>query len=209
MSRQLGFYLDAAACNGCSVCLVACKDKYDNPVGVNFRKVIHQTMGRWDQNPDEPGFLVPQISAYSLSVSCNHCAAPVCMEACPVAAITKRDDGLVLIDKDICVGCRLCECCPYDAPQFNQDLGVMTMCDGCVDLQGTGEKQACVAACPQRALEFGDIEDLRARHEGSVPGVEPLPDPAITRPSLLIRPHRNSAPSGAWGTSQVDGTPQP
>jgi anaerobic dimethyl sulfoxide reductase subunit B len=175
MTRQLGFYLDAAACNGCSVCLVACKDKYDTPVGVHFRKVIHQTMGRWDDDPRQPGFLVPTISAYSLSISCNHCEAPVCKEACPVGAISKRDDGLVLIDPDVCVGCRLCECCPYDAPQFNADLGVMTMCDGCVDLQGSGEMQACVAACPQRALEFGDVTELLARHRGAVASVEPLP----------------------------------
>jgi anaerobic dimethyl sulfoxide reductase subunit B (iron-sulfur subunit) len=126
------------------------------------------------------------------------------LEACPVAAITKRDDGLVLIDKDVCVGCRLCECCPYDAPQFNSELGVMTMCDGCVDLQGTGEEQACVAACPQRALEFGDVEELRARHGDTVQGVDPLPDPAITRPSLLITPHRNS-PVAKSTSSRADG----
>jgi anaerobic dimethyl sulfoxide reductase subunit B len=196
MTRQLGFYLDAQACNGCSVCLVACKDKYDNPLGVNFRKVIHHTMGHWEEDTTSPGFMVPRILAYTLSIACNHCQAPVCLEACPVAAISKRDDGLVLIDKNICVGCRLCECCPYDAPQFNQDLGVMTMCDGCVDLEGTGDEQACVAACPQRALEFGDIAELRARHLDAVlGGVEPLVDPSITQPSLLITPHRNSKPA--------------
>src|SRR3546814_5390218 len=80
--------------------------------------------------------------------------SPVCEEACPVAAITKDpDDGRVLINPDICVGCKLCQCCPYDAPQFNEQLGIMQMCDGCVDLEGTGEQQACVAACPQRSEE--------------------------------------------------------
>jgi anaerobic dimethyl sulfoxide reductase subunit B len=202
VTKQLGFFLDAQACNGCSVCLVACKDKYDNPVGVNFRKVIHHTMGHWEEDAANPGIMVPQISAYSLSIACNHCAAPVCLEACPVAAISKRDDGLVVIDKDVCVGCRLCECCPYDAPQFNQELGVMTMCDGCVDLQRSGEQQACVASCPQRALEFGDIEELRAKHADVVQGVEPLVDPAITRPSLLITPHRHSKPVGVSGHAE-------
>ena len=197
LPEQLGFYLNAEACNGCAVCVVACKDKYDNPVGVNFRKVIHHTAGGWHQDPANPGFMAPSISAYSLSIACNHCEAPVCMEACPVAAISKHDDGRVLIDKDICVGCRLCQCCPYDAPQFNEDLGVMTMCDGCIDLEGTGEEQACVAACPQRALEFGDMDALRAKHGDAVlGGGEPLADPAITRPSLLVTPHRNSKPLG-------------
>lgn len=196
MAKQLGFYLDADACNGCAVCLVACKDKYDNPVGVNFRKVIHHSMGTWEADRANPGFLVPKISAFSLSIACNHCETPVCEEACPVAAITKNpDDGRVLIDPDICVGCKLCQCCPYDAPQFNEELGVMTMCDGCVDLEGTGEAQACVASCPQRALEFGDMDELRAKYGDAVHGgVEPLVDPAITRPSLLVKPHRNSKP---------------
>lgn len=194
---QLGFYLDASACNGCAVCLVACKDKYDNPLGVNFRKVIHHTAGSWVEHQTQRDIMVPHISAYTISISCNHCEAPVCMEACPVGAIQKRDNGLVVIDKDICVGCRLCECCPYDAPQFNEDLGVMTMCDGCEDLitAGHGESQACVGACPQRALEFGDIEEFRAKY-GTVSGIEPLPDPAITHPSLVVMPHRNAVPSG-------------
>jgi anaerobic dimethyl sulfoxide reductase subunit B (iron-sulfur subunit) len=202
VTKQLGFYLDAEACNGCSVCLVACKDKYDNPLGVNFRKVIHHTMGHWEQDAANPGIMVPQISSYYLSIACNHCAAPVCLEACPVAAISKHDDGRVIIDKDVCVGCRLCQCCPYDAPQFNEDLGVMTMCDGCVDLEGTGEQQACVAACPQRALEWGDIEELRAKHGAAVLGdIEPLVDPAITQPSLLVTPHRHGKP--VTGTSSA------
>lgn len=194
---QLGFYLDASACNGCSVCFVACKDKYDNPLGVNFRKVIRHTAGNWSAHPTQQEILVPQISSYTISIACNHCEAPVCLEACPVGAITKRDNGLVVIDKNICVGCRMCECCPYDAPQLNEDLGVMTMCDGCEDLieAGQGEQQACVAACPQRALQFGDIEEFRSKH-GNVGGIEPLPDPAITHPSLVITPHRNAELSG-------------
>src|SRR3546814_17238409 len=57
VAKQLGFYLNAAACNGCSVCLVACKDKYDNPVGVNFRNVIHHSMGTWEEDKANPGFL--------------------------------------------------------------------------------------------------------------------------------------------------------
>src|SRR3546814_16370325 len=66
----------------------------------------------------------------------------------------------------------------------------MQMCDGCVDLEGTGEQQACVAACPQRALEFGDVEEMRAKHGDAVRGgFEPLVDPAITQPYLLVTPH--------------------
>src|SRR3546814_986662 len=83
-------------------------------------------MGTWEEDKANPGFLAPRISSFYMSIACNHCEAPVCEEACPVAAITKDpDDGRVLINPDICVGCKLCQCCPYDAPQFNEQLGIM------------------------------------------------------------------------------------
>ncbi len=201
MSKQLGFYFDASACNGCKTCLVMCKDKYDNPMGVNFRKVIHYSGGTWEAHPTQKGIMVPHVYAYSISVACNHCAEPVCLDACPPGAISKRDNGLVVIDKETCLGCRLCESCPYDAPQFNEELGVMTLCDGCEDEIARGGQQACVGACPQRALQFGDVEEFRAKY-GTVSGIEPLPDPDITLPSLVVTPHRNSPLSGQ-GTGDV------
>jgi anaerobic dimethyl sulfoxide reductase subunit B (iron-sulfur subunit) len=204
VSKQLGFYFDASACTGCKTCVLACKDRHDNPIGVNFRKVIHYTGGSWEPHPTQEGIMVPHVYAYMVSVSCNHCAVPVCLDACPPGAISKRDNGLVAIDKDICLGCRLCECCPYDAPQFNEERGVMTLCDGCQDSIFRGERQRCVAACPQRALQFGDIEELRAQY-GSVSGIEPLPNPEITVPSLVVTPHRNSPLSGqGTGKAKVD-----
>jgi anaerobic dimethyl sulfoxide reductase subunit B (iron-sulfur subunit) len=196
MGKQLGWFFDGAACNGCKVCLVACRDIKDNPVGVNFRRVLHYSGGGWDPHPTQPEVMVQNVYAYTVSMACNHCTDPVCLEVCPSGAIFKREeDGLVMIDKETCLGCRLCETCPYDAPQFNEVLGVMTMCDGCHDLVEEGESPACVAACPQRALEFGDIEDFRADH-GTLEGVEPLPDPAITGPSLVIAPHRHALAVG-------------
>jgi anaerobic dimethyl sulfoxide reductase subunit B (iron-sulfur subunit) len=196
-AKQVGWFFDGAACNGCKVCLVACRDVKDNPVGVNFRRVLHYSGGSWEQHPTQPTVMVPNIYAYTVSMACNHCTDPVCLEVCPSGAIFKREeDGLVMIDKETCLGCRLCETCPYDAPQFNEIEGVMTMCDGCDDLRAEGEDPACVAACPQRALQFGDIDEFRAEH-GTLEGVEPLPDPGITGPSLVVAPHRHAVPVGA------------
>ena len=68
----------------------------------------------------------------------------------------------------------------------------MSKCDFCVDLVDAGQPPACVAACPNRALEFGDLEDLRQRH-GTLDRVFPLEDPALSRPALVIKPHRHAA----------------
>src|SRR3546814_14746172 len=91
-----------------------------------------------------------RISDWSSDVcSSDLCEAPVCEEACPVAAITKDpDDGRVLINPDICVGCKLCQCCPYDAPQFNEQLGIMQMCDGRSEERRVGKEW--VSTCRSR-----------------------------------------------------------
>ena len=92
--------------------------------------------------------------------------------------------------------------CPYSAPQFNPEKGIMTKCDGCKDYRDAGQKPACVAACPSRALDWGEIEELGTRYGTDVRSVEPLPDPSITHPNLLITPHRD-AQSPGHGTGEI------
>ena len=107
------------------------------------------------------------------------------------------------VDAGKCVGCRYCEwACPYGAPQFNPESGVMTKCNFCQDYLAEGKDPACVAACPSRVLKFGEIEDLRAEY-GDEAGIEPLPDPSLTKPNLVIIPHRQAEHTGA-GTGHVD-----
>jgi anaerobic dimethyl sulfoxide reductase subunit B (iron-sulfur subunit) len=132
--------------------------------------------------------------AFSLSLACNHCAEPVCAEVCPTGAIARRDDGLVLIDGGRCVGCRYCAwACPYGAPQYDERAGRMTKCDLCADDLAAGRRPACVAACPMRALELVQV-DGEAPAPGA--GTFPLPDPALTRPGLVVVPHRDAARAG-------------
>lgn len=186
MDKQLAFYVDMNACTGCKACQVACKNKQNLPDGVRWRRVLQYEGGEWiEQN----GQMVPSnVYAYFVSTACMHCENPICMSVCPTAAITKRSDGIVLINQDLCIGCRYCSwACPYGACQFNDELGVMTKCTMCVDLIDKGEKPACVEACPYRALEIGTLDELKAKH-GNFVAPAPLPDPGITGPSIVYSP---------------------
>jgi anaerobic dimethyl sulfoxide reductase subunit B (iron-sulfur subunit) len=195
MAKQLAFYFDSSACTGCKACQAACKDKNNSPLGVIWRRVFHYGGGGWVK---QDGFWVPNdVFAYSVSIACNHCQKPVCMEVCPAAAISKRDDGVVSIDTSRCIGCRYCEwACPYGAPQFDEQAGHMTKCNFCADLLDQGQNPVCVDACNMRCLQFGELAELRAKH-GLLNEVAPLPEAAHTWPSLVVNPHKDAQPSGS------------
>ncbi len=197
MSKQLAFYFNQSICTGCKACQIACKDKNDNPIGVNFRRVVQYYGGGWSPHPTIKGIMVPgNVFSYHVSVACMHCAAPICVEVCPSGAMIKSSDGIVSVNEEYCLGCRLCQqACPYGAPQFNPAKGVMTKCNLCADLLGQGEGPACVTACPMRALEVGELSDLQAKY-GNVSAIEPLPAAHLTIPSIVITPHRHARPSG-------------
>jgi anaerobic dimethyl sulfoxide reductase subunit B (iron-sulfur subunit) len=191
---QLGFFVDIAKCTGCKTCQVACKDKNNLEVGRNFRRVSEYAGGTWEE---VHGAWQQNVYAYYVSIACNHCAQPACMEACPKDAYTKRaDNGLVIVDSKKCIGCHACEeACPYGAPQYNRAIRRITKCDGCIDRIEAGGQPTCVDACPQRAIEFGDLTDLRKRH-GTLAALAPLPDAATTKPSLVLRAPRTAKPVG-------------
>ncbi len=199
--KQLGFYIDQANCTGCKACQTACNDKHDLPVGVKWRRVAEYAGGSTERNESDGTFRANVFSYYT-SISCSHCEDPICVEVCPTQAMHKGDNGIVSIDPKVCIGCRYCEmACPYSAPQFNAALGVMTKCDFCADFLAQDRAPACVAACPSRVLDYGEVEDLRRKY-GTENGLEPLPDPNITRPNLVIRPHKDAQASGR-GTGAI------
>lgn len=194
-----GFYFDQSACNGCKACQISCKDKHDLPVGVNWRRVVEYAGGTWQLDGDT---VTPNVFTYYTSISCNHCEDPICVQVCPTTAMTQREDGTVFVDETKCVGCRYCEwACPYSAPQFNASTGHMSKCDLCADYREQDQDPACVAACPTRALDWGPIDELREKY-GDKANIEPLPDPAITKPRLVVRPHRDAQLTG-HGTGSI------
>ena len=205
MAKQLAFYFDASACSNCKACQVACQDKNNLSAEIRWRRVLQYGGGNWVQ---QGSTLIPSnLFTYSVSFACMHCQDPICAQVCPAAAITKRADGVVLIDQDKCIGCRYCEwACPYGAVHFNVEKGVMTKCTFCEDLLAQGQNPACVDACVMRAIEFGELDELRARY-GSLDAIEPLPTADITRPALVITPHKHAQASGA-GTGRLLNLPE-
>lgn len=201
MSRY-GFYIDSASCSGCKTCQVACKDKNDLGAGIRFRRVYEISGGSWKKT--EENAWIPEVIAYNLSVSCNHCANPSCVAACPTGAMHSNDDGTVTIETGKCIGCRYCQwACPYAAPQFDQHSGNMRKCDFCHDYLKEGRTPVCVSSCPMRALDFGTMERLQAVHPGTA-GVFPLPDPGLTDPSVIIRPHPLAGKAEASGAKIIN-----
>jgi anaerobic dimethyl sulfoxide reductase subunit B (iron-sulfur subunit) len=191
---QLAFYVNTDACVTCKACGIACKDKNDLKPGRKFRRIFSQSFGSWSF--DENGATMPNgVFSYSLSVGCNHCELPACFAVCPTTAIIKRDDGIVYIDQELCIGCGECaKVCPYDVPSFDVESSKMNKCDFCMDLLDEGKVPVCVAACLMNALDYGELDDLKAKYPGAVQQAPPLPDPVQTSPSLLITTHRNYKP---------------
>ncbi len=203
MAKQLAFNIDNSACIGCKACQIACQDKNELPPQILWRRVFQYGGGNWVSDPSIPIlYRANGVYSYSVSVACMHCQNPICVTVCPTKAMHKRDDGVVLVDQTKCVGCRYCEwACPYGAPHFDQTSGVMTKCTFCEDLLAQGENPACVDACPMRAIDYGELEDLRQKY-GDIDAIEPLPLDRYTHPSVVITPNKHAQLSGT-GTGKI------
>jgi sulfite dehydrogenase (quinone) subunit SoeB len=170
-AKQLGLVIDLDICVGCHACAVNCKewnsggvaapltdlDPYGaDPLGVWFNRVHTFEVGEGATG-----------RTVHFPRSCLHCAEPACVTVCPTGASYKRaEDGIVLVDEDLCIGCKLCSwACPYGAREYDYDAGVMKKCTLCIDkiynetLEEAARVPACVATCPASARHFGDLGD--------------------------------------------------
>ena len=177
----LGFYFDMTHCVGCRACVVACKDKNKldgSALGLNLRNAITYCSGTF-----------PDVKCFTYSGACNHCESPACLAACAKGAIYKDADGCVIIDAAMCDGCGACvEICPYKAPVMDEVAKVAKKCDACASIRMHGEKPTCVTACPMRCLDFGEMDELKAKYgDGLVCDLAVLPDSAMTKPKVLIK----------------------
>ncbi|AWR96181.1 4Fe-4S dicluster domain-containing protein [Acidianus sulfidivorans JP7] len=165
MEREsLGFIFDPNKCIICNACVNACNQAYG---GLNWRELpIFQIDG----------------TKVAISIACNHCDNPECMNVCPANAIHKDDMGIVYINKDECIGCGYCTwACPYEEPKFNSE-GIMTKCHFCreriLNKQGL---PLCVEACPTGALAFGWIKKPEYNGDNFLAPYD------ITRPKIEIK----------------------
>ncbi len=145
-TKRYAMYIDVSKCYGCMACVAACASETNVPLGV-FRTWVEKITL-------EGGTLVfiPKI--------CNHCEHPSCVDVCPVNATYKREDGLVLIDDELCIGCGACiNACPYGARYHNPVKGIADKCTFCEHRLDKGLLPACVEACPTTARVFGNLYD--------------------------------------------------
>lgn len=168
---RYGMVIDLQKCIGCFGCQIACKSENGTRPGTLWARVVRVETGEF-----------PNVKRFSLPLLCMHCQDPPCLKVCPTGATYKRDDGIVNIDKDKCVGCRYCiMACPYSARYYQareryyfdgqgpnpyeqamyekHPVGVVEKCNFCIDRVEQGLEPACVANCMARARYFGDLDD--------------------------------------------------
>lgn len=165
---RMKFICDTERCIECNGCVTACKNDNEVPWGVNRRRVVTVNDGIIGQEK-------------SVSVACMHCTDAPCMAVCPVDCFYRTDEGVVLHDKDICIGCGYCSfACPFDAPQFQikgafgsrSKMDKCTFCSGGPEENGSvaefekygrnrlaeGKLPLCAEMCSTKALIGGDSD---------------------------------------------------
>ncbi len=173
---RYGMLIDLRRCYGCHACSVACKAEFDVPLGATRSWVEYVEKGTY-----------PNVSRTFLPRLCNHCNHPPCVSVCPTGATWKRaEDGIVVIDPDLCIGCKYCiQACPYDARFLNPVTGAADKCDFCLHRVSQGVEPACVEACPVGARIFGDLNDPNSEISKLI----------ATNPVTVLRPGQGTEPN--------------
>jgi Fe-S-cluster-containing dehydrogenase component len=154
--------IDVRRCIGCYNCQIACKDEHVGNNWLPYAKAQEEGQFWMKVSYRESGKL-PKVRSRWIPSLCMHCDDAPCAKVCPHNAIKIRNDGIVLIDPEVCQGEQKCrEACPYDAIYFNDELKISQKCTFCAHLLDQGWKEPrCVTACPTDALCFGEEEELK------------------------------------------------
>src|SRR6266403_1317876 len=194
--EQYRFHFDMTKCIGCKCCVVACNEQNGNPAHINWRRV-GEIEGGW----------YPNTQRLHLSMGCNHCLEPTCLEGCPVDAYSKDPiTGVVIHNAETCIGCQYCTWnCSYGVPQYNPERGVVGKCDMCHNRLADGDEPACVNACPESAIqiEIVNIAEWTANYlSANAPGL-PSADDSISTTRITL-PENLPPDTGRVDTQRVE-----
>lgn len=173
--QQYSFEVDLDKCSGCNACVVACHSLNGLDESESWRTT---------------GTLVGEKANVTVTSSCHHCVDPGCANGCPTLAYEKDSvTGIVKHLDDQCMGCQYCMwTCPYDAPKWNDRLGIVRKCDLCQDRLAVGEAPACVQSCPSQAIRVVLVDQEELRNEPAKGTVLPtIVPPERTLPTTVYR----------------------
>jgi tetrathionate reductase subunit B len=191
--KRYAMVIDTRRCIGCQACSVACKTENEVPLGETRAWVEYIEKGDF-----------PNVRRSFLPRLCNQCEKPQCVAVCPTGATYKRkEDGIVVIDADICIGCKYClQACPYGMRFSNPETGTADKCDFCLHRVEKGLVPACVNTCQGRARIFGDLNDPESEVAKLV----------ATHATTVLRPEMGTEPMvfyiDADHTDETDATHQ-
>jgi len=192
---RVGMLLDLSVCIGCRACQVACREWNELPAlptaqRGSYENPLQLSGDTWKQvkfiEREEAG--LPAWFFYS--DSCKHCANAPCMEACPTGAIFRTQDGMILINEDVCNGNGHCvPACPFQVIGLREKTGVAAKCTFCYERVGDRLEPACAAVCPTDCIQFGERDALVA----------------IARRRAAHLRQRGEATAGVYGADELGG----
>jgi formate dehydrogenase iron-sulfur subunit len=166
----MGFFTDTTVCIGCKACEVACKEWNDVPDdGLNFLATSYDNTGSLSADTWRHVAFIEQPKADGVrwlmsSDVCKHCTHAACLDVCPTGALFRTEFDTVVVQADVCNGCGYCvPACPFGVIDKREPDGRVWKCTLCYDRLKSDLEPACAKACPTDSIQFGPLDELRAR----------------------------------------------